>query len=68
MWRLKPSAFRPPSTSVKRFSPLAEDWRQSRRLATHHFALDDIMQAYDTFEHAAREGALKVILSNDARD
>src|SRR6478672_1753345 len=39
---------------------------QSRRLATHHFALDDIMQAYDTFEHAAREGALKVILSNDA--
>jgi alcohol dehydrogenase len=31
------------------------------------FALDDIMQAYDTFEHAAREGALKVILSNDAR-
>ena len=41
---------------------------QSRRLATHRFALDDIMQAYDTFEHAAREGALKVILSNDARD
>ena len=40
---------------------------QSRRLATHHFALDDIRQAYDTFEHAAREGALKVILSNDAR-
>jgi len=40
---------------------------QSRRLATHRFALDDIMQAYDTFEHAAREGALKVILSNDAR-
>jgi len=34
---------------------------------THRFALDDIMQAYDTFEHAAREGALKVILSNDAR-
>jgi len=25
------------------------------------------MQAYDTFEHAAREGALKVILNNDAR-
>jgi alcohol dehydrogenase len=40
---------------------------QSGRLATHHFALDDIMQAYDTFEHAAREGALKVILNNDAR-
>jgi alcohol dehydrogenase len=40
---------------------------QSRRLATHHFALQDIMLAYDTFEHAAREGALKVILSNDTR-
>jgi len=40
---------------------------QSRKLATHRFALDDIMHAYDTFEHAAREGALKVILSNDAR-
>jgi hypothetical protein len=34
---------------------------------TYPFALDDIMQAYDTFEHAAREGALKVIVSNDAR-
>jgi alcohol dehydrogenase len=39
----------------------------SRQLVTHRFALDDIMQAYDTFEHAAREGALKVILTNDAR-
>jgi hypothetical protein len=25
------------------------------------------MQAYDTLEHAAREGAPKVIVSNDAR-
>ena len=40
---------------------------QSRGLVTHRFALDDIMQAYDTFEQAAREGALKVILSNDDR-
>ena len=36
----------------------------SRKLVTHRFALHDIMQAYDTFEHAAREGALKVILSS----
>jgi alcohol dehydrogenase len=34
---------------------------------THRFPLDDIMQAYDTFQHASREGALKVILSNDGR-
>ena len=36
------------------------------RLVTHRFALGDIMQAYDTFEHAAREGALKVVLRSDA--
>jgi alcohol dehydrogenase len=40
---------------------------QPRQLVTHRFALDDIMQAYDTFQHASREGALKVILSNEAR-
>ena len=38
----------------------------SRKLVTHRFALHDITQAYDTFEHAAREGALKVILSNQS--
>ena len=37
---------------------------QARKLATHRFTLDDIMQAYETFEHAAREGALKVILTH----
>jgi alcohol dehydrogenase len=35
-----------------------------RTLVTHRFALDDIMEAYDTFEHAAAEGALKVVLVN----
>ena len=40
---------------------------QSRRLVTHRFGLDDVMRAYDTFEHAATEGALKVILTNEAR-
>jgi len=33
-------------------------------LITHHFALKDIMLAYDTFENAAREKALKIILTN----
>ncbi len=32
------------------------------RLATHRFALGDVMKAYDTFGAAARERALKVIL------
>ena len=40
---------------------------QPRKLVTHRFALDDIMHAYETFEHAAREGALKVILTNETR-
>jgi alcohol dehydrogenase len=30
---------------------------------THHFALADIVEAYDVFERAAETGALKVVLS-----
>jgi alcohol dehydrogenase len=37
------------------------------RLATHRFALDDVMKAYDTFGQAAKEHALKVVLKNDRR-
>jgi len=37
----------------------------SRKLITHNFKLSDIISAYDTFGNAAREKALKVILSND---
>jgi len=35
-----------------------------KRLITHHFKLEEIIQAYDTFEHASKEKALKVILTN----
>jgi len=34
------------------------------QLVTHHFALSDILKAYDTFGNAAKESALKVILTN----
>ncbi len=37
---------------------------QAGKLVTHRFVLGDIMKAYDTFEHASTEGALKVILTN----
>ncbi len=37
---------------------------QPKKLITHHFRLDQIMEAYDTFGHAAKEKALKVILTN----
>jgi alcohol dehydrogenase len=33
------------------------------RFATHHFELDDMMQAYDTYERAADTGAIKVAIA-----
>jgi alcohol dehydrogenase len=36
---------------------------QPSQLVTHRFALNDIVKAYDTFGNAAREGALKVVLT-----
>lgn len=38
---------------------------EPQRLITHHFALRDIMRAYDTFGNAAGEKALKVILTSE---
>jgi alcohol dehydrogenase len=35
-----------------------------KQLITHHFALNDILKAYDTFGNAGREHALKVILTS----
>ncbi len=37
---------------------------QPGQLVTHRFAMNDIMKAYDTFGNAAKEGALKVVLTN----
>ena len=34
------------------------------KLVTHRFPMSDIMKAYDTFGDAAKEGALKVVLTN----
>jgi alcohol dehydrogenase len=34
------------------------------KLITHHFRLDDVMKAYDTFSNAANERALKVVLES----
>lgn len=38
---------------------------QPKKLITHHFKLDQIIEAYDTFEHAAKEKALKVIIESE---
>lgn len=37
----------------------------AKQLITHRFKLNDIIHAYDTFQHAAKEKALKVILTNE---
>jgi len=37
---------------------------EPKKLITHRFKLDQIMEAYETFGHAAKEKALKVILTN----
>lgn len=37
---------------------------QPSKLVTHRFTMNDIVKAYDTFANAAREGALKVVLTS----
>jgi alcohol dehydrogenase len=37
---------------------------QPSKLVTHRFAMGDIMKAYDTFGNAAKEGALKMAVTN----
>jgi alcohol dehydrogenase len=37
---------------------------QPGKLVTHRFAMNDIMKAYETFGNAAKEGALKVVLTS----
>jgi alcohol dehydrogenase len=38
---------------------------QPGQLVTHHFALCDLMEAYNTFGNAMNERALKVIITNE---
>lgn len=37
---------------------------QPKNLITHHFSLNDVSQAYQVFGNAAKENALKVIITN----
>jgi len=53
------------ATSTERLIQAVTEGRlDPRQLITHHFALDQILQAYDTFGHAMAQKALKVILSH----
>lgn len=38
---------------------------QPKNLITHHFKLSQVLEAYETFGNAAKEKALKVILTNE---
>ncbi len=38
---------------------------EPKKLITHRFRLDQVIEAYDTFGNAAKEKALKVILTNE---
>ena len=38
---------------------------QPKQLITHHFSMDQMMQAYETFGDATKELALKVIITNN---
>ena len=44
---------------------VASEKLQPKQLITHHFTLDEVMQAYDTFGDAMKEEALKVIITNN---
>ena len=35
------------------------------KLITHHFRLDEIVKAYEIFKNAAREQAIKIVLTNE---
>jgi len=52
-------------TTPMLFKTVQSNKIQPKQLITHHFKLDQIMEAYDTFGHAAKEKALKVILTNE---
>ena len=52
-------------TTPMLFKTVQAEKIQPKKLITHHFKLEEAVDAYDTFEHAAREKALKVILTNE---
>jgi len=53
------------ATSTRRLLRAVSDGRlDPKQLITHHFVLDQMMQAYDTFAQAMAQQALKVIISN----
>ena len=42
---------------------VAQQKLPAEKFATHHFALDQMLEAYDTFGRAAETKALKVVIT-----
>jgi alcohol dehydrogenase len=51
------------STTPMLLKLVAQNKLPAEKFATHHFALDDIIDAYDTFSRASETDALKVVLT-----
>jgi alcohol dehydrogenase len=45
---------------------VASEKIQAKKLVTHHFAFEHILDAYDTFRDAAKTHALKIVISMQA--
>jgi len=52
-------------TTPMLFKTVQSEKIKPQQLITHHFRLDQVMEAYDTFGNAAHEKALKVIMTNE---
>jgi len=53
-------------TTPMLFKTVQSNKLDPKKLITHHFKMDEIIEAYDTFEHAADKKTLKVIISGQA--
>ncbi len=51
------------STTPMLLKLVAQEKLAAQKFATHHFKLDEMMEAYDTFGRAAETKALKVVIS-----
>jgi alcohol dehydrogenase len=51
-------------TTAMLFKTVQSGKLDPKKLITHHFKLDQVIEAYETFGNAAKEKALKVILTN----
>ena len=51
------------STTPMLLKLVAQHKLEAEKFASHHFKLDEMMDAYDTFGRAAETNALKVVIS-----